>query len=399
MQPRKLTFLLSLFWLCPAYAMQADPPFALTDGDRIVFVGDGLFEAALDYGWLEYALTTRWPDRRLTFRNIGWSGDTPAGASRDHFTNPPTAYEHLVEQITTARPTIAFVGYGSFLGTEPAGALPTFLDDLSALLDTLAARDVRVVLVSPAPHEPERSPVPNPAAINESLRVVTERLASTAAERGYPFIDLYDSLLPAAANPDRSITQNGIHLNDTGYRMAAAALERQLGLPERLAAWTFHIGDPIPSSPPLSDLVQSEDRLTFSVTPPILPLSSDPSAQSDAVLGLSIQGLPRGRYVMKIDGREVTTASAREFADGLSIPHPQHAQADRVRRSILEKNRIFFHQYRPQNETYLVGFREYEQGQNARELDLLNSFIGQQENEIGRWDIPREVEVHLERVE
>lgn len=60
----------------------ADVPFELRDGDRVVFIGDRLIEGEQQAGWIELMLTTQFPDRSITFRNLGWNGDTPAGESR-----------------------------------------------------------------------------------------------------------------------------------------------------------------------------------------------------------------------------------------------------------------------------------------------------------------------------
>src|SRR3954462_3326132 len=77
-----------LFWflgLLTATALEAAEtpgPFTLREGDRVVFVGDGFVEAEQDHGWMEVMLTTRFADRNVSFRNLGWSADTPAGDSR-----------------------------------------------------------------------------------------------------------------------------------------------------------------------------------------------------------------------------------------------------------------------------------------------------------------------------
>lgn len=74
--------LLSLF-LLPLAAAEASPePFALREGDRVAFLGDGLIEGEHHHGWIELMLTTRTADRNITFRNLGWNGDTLAGDSR-----------------------------------------------------------------------------------------------------------------------------------------------------------------------------------------------------------------------------------------------------------------------------------------------------------------------------
>src|SRR5438093_12773569 len=59
--------------------------FEFEDGDRVVFVGDTLAEREQLYGYIEQRLTVEFPDRNVTFRNLGWSADTPAGECRASF--------------------------------------------------------------------------------------------------------------------------------------------------------------------------------------------------------------------------------------------------------------------------------------------------------------------------
>ena len=57
----------------------------LKDGDRVVFLGDTFLERESDYGHLEAALTRKFSDRNVTFRNLAWAGDTPMGKARASF--------------------------------------------------------------------------------------------------------------------------------------------------------------------------------------------------------------------------------------------------------------------------------------------------------------------------
>src|SRR6267378_4495853 len=80
--------LLATIWfgLGPGRAAAQNPaPLELTDGDRVVMVGDTLIEREQAYGYIEFQLTTHFPDRQVTFRNLGWSADTPQGQSRVGF--------------------------------------------------------------------------------------------------------------------------------------------------------------------------------------------------------------------------------------------------------------------------------------------------------------------------
>jgi len=68
---------------------------------------------------------------------------------------------------------------------------------------------------------------------------------------------------------------------------------------------------------------------------------------------------------------------------GLEAPAIRSRHEERLRELIVAKNRLFFHHWRPANETYLRGFRQHEQGQNAAELELFEPLIRARELEIG----------------
>ena len=53
-----------------------------------------------------------------------------------------------------------------------------------------------------------------------------------------------------------------------------------------------------------------------------------------------------------------------------------------LRAKIVEKNQLFFHRWRPQNETYLFGFRKHEQGKNGAEIPQFDPLVVKAEAEI-----------------
>ena len=59
-------------------------------------------------------------------------------------------------------------------------------------------------------------------------------------------------------------------------------------------------------------------------------------------------------------------------------------QVQEIRKAVIEKNRLFFHRWRPANETYLYLFRKHEQGNNAKEILQFDPLIEQSEMEIER---------------
>lgn len=63
---------------------------------------------------------------------------------------------------------------------------------------------------------------------------------------------------------------------------------------------------------------------------------------------------------------------------GRSLTTPQ----EQLRQAIVEKNEMFFHRHRPQNETYLRGFRKHEQGNNATEIFAFEPLVAAKDKEI-----------------
>jgi len=64
---------------------------------------------------------------------------------------------------------------------------------------------------------------------------------------------------------------------------------------------------------------------------------------------------------------------------GLAVDNPG---INKLRQAVVEKNRLFFHRWRPSNETYLFLFRKHEQGQNAKEIPMFDPLVKTKEKEV-----------------
>jgi lysophospholipase L1-like esterase len=82
-------------------------------------------------------------------------------------------------------------------------------------------------------------------------------------------------------------------------------------------------------------------------------------------------GLAPRPWEQKGDGVEITGAAGAEAAE-------------KYRRLAIAKNVQFFNQWRPENETYLFGFRRNEQGQNAKEMPMFDKPIAEIEAEMAK---------------
>ena len=395
-RPTLLALLLALASVAPS-VVAADPPkLELKDGDRIVYLGNAFAERDANYGYFEALLTIAHPDIRFTFRNLGWSGDTVWGDARARFGTRADGFQHLKDHVFALKPTVILVAYGMNESFAGEAGLPEFEKGLNTLLDTLAETKAKIVLISPIPHENLRPPLPDPAKHNADLARYREVLTQIAKERSIPVVlDFAKSIPPSMKTPLR-LTDDGLLPSASGYALLALTLLNELEVEKGMRSIKFDDRGEILSTEGwvVTDYVKFPNGVKFQAVSsshggyliPSLRLAQNPGQYFSWV---EFVGLPLGRYQLRIDGQLVTPYSIadgtiRAFIRGGS----ECDQMNALRAAINKKNELYFHRWRPQNETYLFGFRKHEQGNNAAEIPLFDPLVAEQEEEIARLKKP-----------
>lgn len=374
-------------------------PFQLLDGDRVVFIGDTLIERAQATDYLETRLTTRYPDRKIKFRNLGWSADNVLGESRAGFGPVAEGFQQLKQRVFEAQPTVIFVGYGGAASSAGAAGLQEFAAGLDSLLNLLEETKATIVILSPLKQEDLGPPLPSAERFNKDRQLYSEVLKNAAQSRAYPFVDLLTLLGDGRQPPaKKSYTDNGIHLTAYGYWHAAGAIEEGLGWQTPVWSVEVDVRDKgLAAGGTKLEAVELEpNRVSFQALDQVLPPSPAPPRSPSVA---TVPGLPRtlkvtdleaGTYVLKIDDKVIFKATATQWGQGQVIPAiaPEFVQAEKLRHAINAKNQLFFYRWRPQNETYLFGFRKHEQGNNAKEIPMFDPLIEKDEAEIAKLRVP-----------
>ncbi|MDP6761913.1 MAG: PA14 domain-containing protein [Planctomycetota bacterium] len=211
----------------------------LEAGDRICLLGGAVAERMQHDGWLETLLQLRLPDRELSFRNLGFSGDELSVHQRMvNFGKLPT--DELGMNLPGERFLVwdrylahcgadvvfAFFGFNeSFAGEE---GLDRYRADLETFVEHVAqqrydeAEPPRLVLFSSTPFEDlGDSSLPDGTEHNRRIRLYNEVTASVAAERDVPFVDLFGPMSVRYAESEQPLTINGIHLTEAGNEALA----------------------------------------------------------------------------------------------------------------------------------------------------------------------------------
>lgn len=323
-----MRLLLSLLAVCSILSpslFSAERKLDINDGDRVLLIGDVLIERENNYGYLETRMREEFPGRHFAVRNLGYSGDSPLGASRASFDPVEKGTDSLKEQLAVVKPTVAILGYGMaaslddltyrkndpVLNPDPVRygldhSPAKFRRELLALMDLITQASpegkVRFVFLGPIRHEDLRATrpgLPDPAEHNALLAEYEKVIEQLAAEKQAPFVR--GEWQQAAGISLAPGTDNGIHLTPRGYRALSESFCAQLGWKTEGAKW-----------------------------------DAETPAQSA------------------------------------------------LREAILRKNSLFFHRSRPANYTYIFGFRKHEQGRNAVEIPKFDPLVDKAEaNVIG----------------
>ena len=369
--------------------------FEFRDGDRVVFLGSGFIERLQNTGYLETMLTAAMPSKNITFRNLGWSGDTVWGDARAVFGSRADGFKRLLSDVALCKPTVLIVCYGENEAYAGETGLEEFRSGMNTLLDSLEATGARIVLLGPRQHEKMKPPLPDPAKYNAVLRKYNDVIGQVAKERGHGFIDLYEANVFDAGEGPFFLTDNGIHYHSTGDFFVSRQLARSFGIPSRFPRVTI---DVIAKSYDATYAVLTEVEFN----PPSVKFEVDTHHLLDDGVNsplLTFWNLPAGEYELFIDGKKNSSREENYFSFPRSyVVSESGNRTEQMRQLINEKNTLFFHRYRPQNETYLFLFRKHEQGNNAVEIPQFDPLIADLEKKIAELKQPVKQKYELIKV-
>ena len=220
-----------LFSVLAAASLRA-APLDLRDGDRIALLGTTVMERDQRSGAIETTLSLGVGDKRLTFRNLGWSGDTVFGDARSYFGPPKEGLARLRTHLDLVKPTVVLACYGAELAfaEDLDTRLPAFLAGYRSWLDLVkeAGGNPRVALLAPPPLEnlPGR---PNLDAANQRLGRLRDALRDLAKERDIGFLDTFARLSAPRKSP-APLTTDGLAYGPAGQEAWAQAIAAELGL-------------------------------------------------------------------------------------------------------------------------------------------------------------------------
>jgi len=390
--PNRLILLTSpLFFFFNGIIVHAEP--LIKPGDRVVFLGGTFIERMQNYGHVEAEISSR--ISRVTYRNLGWSGDNVWGESRAVFGTVAQGFQRLQRDMELARPSVIIVSYGANEAHDGIKGLSRFVEGYQILLDELKTHDAKIVLLTPLYYEDLGPPLPNPDTYNDKLKQYIDAIEVLAGSNNLPVVHL-SKIRPSTKEteqrprswrvlPDHTgLTNNGVHLTAYGYQVLARLIVDGLDLPSPKVTITDSKG----SNVAITNYVATPDSVKFVMTPERLLALQRVFTRQDTKdhanqLRIQFNNLRPGKYTILVDDVKVLRVSSSQLKTGALMPTSFCESAIKQLYMLTEeKNVMFFHRHRPQNETYLFLFRKHEQGNNAVEVPRFDPIIEGYEKQI-----------------
>ncbi len=235
--------------------------------------------------------------------------------------------------------------------------LNSYYKNMTKLLAKFDGIDSDVIFLTPTIYDQTvKLKTENKFGVNDALAQCAEFVKLTAKNREQGYVDFYDSMLSINAQlqqeePSATIVGlDRVHPNvDFGHFIMAYQFLKAQGVPKYVSKIVLDVESRMPievQNASLELLKTSSDSASFSALENSLPF---PQTESIAkALGvvpfeaemnqevLVVQGLEDGMYSLSIDGIEIGSWSAAQFAEGINLAimnaAPQYQQALKVKK-------------------------------------------------------------------
>jgi hypothetical protein len=336
-------------------------------GDHVAIVGGTFADQMRNCGYTKTRILQSHRGYDLSFRNLGWPGDTLSVRGRP--TNFPTEDETLAAHKTDV--ILAFYGSGESFAGE--AGLADFRRKLQTQVDHFSRQRFngraapRVILISPNACEDHGERTPDVESRNRDLAAYSNVIREIASANDLEFVDLYAATQKLMNNPGASkLTVNGVMLSRYGYWAVSQILASALGREAR--SWRVRIdaasGEAIGRGIQLSQFAARADGFECQAQELDWPGLAPPegSRPHPALAGVdgrvTIAHLKPGNYALKIGGRLAAKASHQEWARGVAVRvEASHQRIENYLKAVNDKNAHFYYSWKALNQVHIVGER------------------------------------------
>ena len=345
----------ALLLCCVSGFLSAQQEFFLKDGDAVVFYGDSITERRIYSSFTETYVLTRFPKLNVRFVHSGWGGDTVAGGAGG------SLQIRLQRDVIAWKPTVVTILLGMNDGQYRALNQTTYRDFTTGyekLVRTLKAAlpQVRLTLLEPSPYDDVTQPPLFPGGYNGVLTQFGQFISALGEREKAMVVDLNGAVVgtltavnakdPSAA---RDFIPDRVHPGPAASLLMAEALLKSWNAPAIVTEVAID-SESETATRTVRTQVHSISRtggtLSWTQNDEALPFPVDWQDAAVSVAAYSsdfmpaiddqplrVSNLKPGDYTLRIDGQEIATWPADQFARGINLAAfktPMLRQSDQV---------------------------------------------------------------------
>jgi lysophospholipase L1-like esterase len=326
---------------CISGFLSAQQEFFLKDGDTVVFYGDSITERRIYSSFTEAYVLTRFPKLNVRFVHSGWAGDTVAGGAGG------SLQVRLQRDVIAYRPTVVTILLGMNDGHYRRLNETTYRDFTTGyekLVRTLKAAlpQARLSLLEPSPYDDITRPPRFPGGYNEVLTRFGQFISALGEREKAMVVDLNGAVVgslmavnakdPSAA---RDFIPDRVHPGPAASLLMAEALLKSWNAPAIVTEVAIDAESQTASQTVRAEvhsILRTGGTLSWTQNDAALPFPVDwqDSALSVAAYSsdfisaiddqpLRVRNLKPGDYTLRIDGQEIATYPADQFARGINL--------------------------------------------------------------------------------
>jgi len=329
------------------------------DGETVCFLGDSITaRGSLQTNVSDFYLT-RFPDRTVHFVNAGRSGDSANGSLR-----------RLQEDVIDRKPTSVVIMFGmndvgrgnyTFKPTEAQiksqrDALGRFRESMNTVMERIRkeAGNPKLIFMTPSPYDQTAEiEMTNLFGCNDGLGRCGDIVRELAAANEGTVVDLHGPMTVFNVKQQETdptytiIGRDRVHPGAPGFLMMTWLFLKSQGVPAIVSkvavdASSARVTESLNAG--VTDVKSGSGELSFRVLAKSLPYPIDPAAKEMLELLpiekdlnqelLTVAGLAKGQYELRIDDKAVGEYSAQKLGKGINLAFneatPQFAKARQV---------------------------------------------------------------------
>lgn len=364
MKNKLLLPLLTLFLSAALHSYSQQEIFK--NGDRVGYIGSSIAMNGQCFHYTNLFYSTRYPNLDVQFLNNGISGEWTDNILKriesDILANNPTWCVLMIEE-NDLNPSL----YKEDRKSEPdikeqqEKQVQHWMNNADLIVEKLLAHGIKVILQTPTVYDQYlTSSTPNAYGVNDNLKRCAEHLRTLSKKYSLPLVDCWTALNNInkkiqKKDPSKTIIGNDrVHVGSQGHFVMSTEFLKMQKVNGKISEVSIDAKRKEVrecQDCTIEELSSNADSVSFSFSAKALPFPTPSEINPDSFYNftdkmnadiLKIKGLKGKKYVLSIDGTNISDFSKKELNKGINLSRFHHTPQYKQAALVLERFREYW---------------------------------------------------------